>query len=132
MSTDNLDADPVITEVSGTRDLYNIVWPNRQHCLQEVYSKARQRTHQMSSQIQNIFSLKCWTCCLTVHYADGRVESNSQQFRPCNEDDLPKLLNLKISRVEYSNQDEFLKTKFGPSVYPNLKHGGCDTIHVYE
>ncbi len=132
MSTGNLDADPVISEIPGTRDLYNIVWPNRHYSLQEVYTKARQRTHQMSSQIQNIFSLKCWTCLLTVHYADGRIESNSQQFQPCDESDLSKLLNLTISRVEYSIQDTFLQTKFGPGVYANLKHGRCNTVHVYE
>lgn len=132
MSTDNLDADPIITEIQGTRDLYNIVWPNRHHCLQEIYVKARHKTHQMSSQIKNMFSLRCWTCLLQIHYADGRVESHSQQFRPCDEDDLYKFLNIEISRVEYSDKGKFLKQRFGPAVYSNLKHGKCDTVHVYE
>ena len=73
MNTDTLDADPIITEIPGTRDLYNIVWPNRQHSLQEIYIKARQKTNQMNSKIDNIFSLKCWTCQLKIHYADGRT-----------------------------------------------------------
>ena len=56
----------------------------------------------------------------------------SQQFCPCNEADLSRILNLKIFRVEYSHDIGFLGEKFGPSVYGNLKYGKCDTIHVYE
>lgn len=132
MSTDILDIDPIITEIPGTKDLYNIVWPNRQHSLQEIYIKARQKSHQTNSKIDNIFSLKCWTCCLKTHYKDGRIDCKSQQFRPCDEADLCTLLNLKISRVGYSDKDDYLKAKFGSSVYGNLKLGKCDTVHVYE
>lgn len=127
-----LDADPIITEIPGTRDLYNIVWPNRQHSLQEIYHKARQKSTQTHSKIDNIFSLKSWTCFLKIHYKDGNVACKLHQFRPCNEDDLRELLSLKISHVEYSYKDDFLKAKFGSGVYGNLKYGKCDTVHVFE